>query len=193
MIFARKHKSYSDTELIDLYKETGEAWYAGELFQRHTKLIAALAYNYLKDPIETEDAVMDVFEILLTDLKQYEVRNFKAWLYSVTKNHCLKKKRAVAKERQTKEGMVASNAPVLGMNADEEREEALLRNAHLDQLEEALQELSEEQKRCVELFFLKEKSYKEVSDITGFTMKQVKSYLQNGKRNLKGQLLRKIE
>ena len=45
--------------------------------------------------------------------------------------------------------------------------------------------LNPEQKQTVELFYLQEKSYKEIVDQTGFSMNDVKSYIQNGKRNLK--------
>ena len=166
-------------------------YYVGVLFQRYTRMVSALAYNYLKDALDTEDAVMEVFETITKDLKQHEVKNFNAWLYSVTKNHCLKLKRQRAKARQVNDNLLASDASVLGLNAETEREMALLKNQRLDVLEEALQGLSNEQQQCIELFYLKEKSYKEVSELTGFSLKQVKSFLQNGKRNLQVQLLNK--
>jgi len=52
-------------------------------------------------------------------------------------------------------------------------------------LKEAMTSLNREQGLCVTLFYLEEKSYKEVVEITGFSSNQVKSYIQNGKRNLK--------
>jgi RNA polymerase sigma factor (sigma-70 family) len=56
---------------------------------------------------------------------------------------------------------------------------------NLSNLNEALKSLAEKQRICVELFYLQEKSYNEVAEITGFTMNEVKSFIQNGKRNLK--------
>lgn len=189
MFAGKQQQTCSDEELIGLYKKTNEAWYVGEVFQRYTTLIGSLAYKYLKNNAETEDAVMDVFEILQEDLKTHEIHNFKAWLYSVTKNHCLKKKRLNTKERNSRDALVTSASSVPGVHADMERELTLLKNKRLDQLETAINTLSDEQKRCVELFFLKEKRYAEVAEITGYSLKQVKSYLQNGKRNLKGLLI----
>jgi RNA polymerase sigma-70 factor (ECF subfamily) len=67
----------------------------------------------------------------------------------------------------------------LHLNKAEEKEKQFVA------LENAIEELSAEQKKCVDLFYLKEKSYVEIAEITGFTLNEVKSYIQNGKRNLK--------
>ena len=188
-MFGKRTKQHSDEELIALYKQSGDPVHAGELYMRYTQLISALAYKYLKDANETEDAAMDIFEVLLRDLKSHEVKNFKAWLFSVTKNHCLKRKRQIAKERKGGEQVLINEAPVLGLNAEEEREQAILKNERMDKIEEALGELTAEQRRCVEMFYLKQMSYQEISDETGFTLKAVKSYIQNGKRNIKIRVL----
>ncbi|HET6991786.1 MAG TPA: sigma-70 family RNA polymerase sigma factor, partial [Bacteroidia bacterium] len=128
--------------------------------------------------------VMEVFEIILRDLQHHEVNNFKTWVYSVTKHLCLKKLR--------KDSMVVTNVDQVlhNMAADESPKiEAVQLEEQLEKLKDALVRLSEEQKKCIELFYFKEKSYKEVSDLTGFSINEVKSYLQNGKRNLKGYLV----
>ena len=143
-----------------------------------------MAYNYLQNNVDTEDAVMEVFEIILRDLQHHEVNNFKTWVYSVTKHLCLKKLRKdnmeVKDVEQALRNMAADESP---------KTEALRLEEQLEKLKEALTRLSEEQRQCVELFYFKEKSYKEVSDLTGFSVNEVKSYLQNGKRNLKGYLV----
>ncbi len=181
----KKKKEFSDEELIEQYQRTGNTYFVGELFQRYTRLVSALSLKYMKNEADAEDAVMEVFELVMRDLKTHDVKNFNAWVYSVARYHCLKKKRQNTKEREGQETIYKQGGeedPLL------EREEALLKEAQLTQLNEAMSELSEEQKQCVELFYLQEKSYKEVAEITGYSMKQVKSYLQNGKRNLKGHL-----
>lgn len=188
-VFLRKKtKQLSDAELIGLYKSSKDTYYAGELFTKYSHLISALAFKYLKDADATEDAVMDVFEIMTKDLITHEVKNFNAWIYSVTKNHCLKLKRKKNREREQENNLQYEASDLFGSTTEEELELAALKDLQLTALEEALKELSAEQKQCVELFYLNNKSYAEVADLTGFTMKQVKSYLQNGKRNLKGHL-----
>lgn len=182
--WSKKETKLSDQELIEQYRKSGNSWYAGELFRRYTQLITAVSYNYLQDKVETEDAVMEVFEIILRDLQHHEVNNFKTWVYSVTKHHCLKKLRKGSLETMDVE-QALRNIP-----ADEtQKSDAIRLEEQLENLEKAVNELSQEQKQCIELFYLKQKSYKEVSKETGYSVNEVKSYIQNGKRNLKGILV----
>lgn len=176
----------SDQELVNCYKQSGDTRYVGELFQRYTPLISALAWKYLRDAAETEDTLMEVFEIIAKDLKQYEVNNFKTWLYSVTKHHCLKKVR--------KKQPLAVDAEQALMNAADDHDpqhDPYQLEIQIDRLKGAIQNLTTEQRQCIELFYLEEKSYKEVALLTGYSLKEVKSYLQNGKRNLKGYMVEK--
>ena len=180
----KKETQLSDQELIEQYRKSGNSWFAGELFRRYTQLITAVSFNYLQNTVETEDAVMEVFEIILRDLQHHEVNNFKTWVYSVTKHHCLKKLRKGSMET------IDVEQALRNMAADEtQKTETLRLEGQLEKLEKAVSELSQEQKRCIELFYLKQKSYKEVSTETGYSVNEVKSYIQNGKRNLKGLLV----
>jgi len=181
--WSKKQNDLSDQELIDLYRKSANTWYAGELFQRYTQLITAVAYNYLQNSADTEDAVMEVFEIILRDLRHHQVNNFKTWVYSVTKHHCLKKLRKDSAESLDVEQALRHAEADESSTAD-----AVKFEQQLEELKSAITRLSEEQKQCIELFYFKQKSYKEVSEQTGYSVNEVKSYLQNGKRNLKGLL-----
>lgn len=185
-----KHiKELSDEALIDQYRKEGNPAYVGELFERYTHIVFLVCMKYLKNETESEDVAMQVFEKLILDLRKYEIKTFKYWLHTVTKNQCLvfldKRKRLRHKEDaylETEQALVESGEEfsLLGEGNEKEQQLALMRKA--------MEVLKEEQKKCVELFYLKQKSYQEVSDETGYTMKQVKSYIQNGKRNLKIQM-----
>ncbi|MEZ4828130.1 MAG: sigma-70 family RNA polymerase sigma factor [Bacteroidia bacterium] len=182
----RNIKTLSDEELVNGYKESGDTAFVGELFERYTHLVYLVCMKYLKDELESEDMAMRIFEKLLTELKKYEVRSFKYWLHTVTKNQCLiwldKSKRAREKADhylETTPGFVESQEVLSLLGEGDSMEKKLIR------LESAIESLNEEQRICVELFYLHQKSYQEVADQTGFSMKQVKSYIQNGKRNLK--------
>lgn len=177
-----------DTVLIAEYKRTGDNNYVGELFKRYAHLVLGVCLKYLKSGEEAQDMTMIVFEKLLTDLKKHEVEHFKSWLYMVTKNQCLMQLRK-QKGKETVE---------IKINSSEDDDEKSVENdliGHLDdvdlkevklqQLEEGITKLNSEQKICVELFYLQNKSYVEVAEITGYELNQVKSYIQNGKRNLK--------
>jgi RNA polymerase sigma factor (sigma-70 family) len=149
--------------------------------------------KYLKDEDESKDAVMQVFEKLLEDLKKYRIENFKSWIHTTAKNHCLMKLRSEQSVFIKKEEL-KKDYPIL-MESDDEMHlnSENVNEAYLSHLEKAVDELNEEQKTCIELFYLQGKCYQEVAETTGFSMKQVKSFIQNGKRNLKIYIQSKYE
>ncbi len=172
----------TDNELIAKYKETSNNSYVGELFKRYSHLVFGVCMKYLKDTDNSKDAVMQIFEKLLTDLNKHKIDNFKSWLYSVSKNHCLMSIRN-QQVQVSFQDTIKNNNSVMEMDYNlhliNEKE------IELNNLEKAIEELNSNQKICIELFYLKEKCYQEVSEITGYSMNEVKSHIQNGKRNLK--------
>ena len=169
----------TDNELIDQFK-SGEQSALGILFTRYTSLVYGTCMKYLKDRDESKDAVMQIFEKLNQSLRQHEVSNFKSWLYVSARNHCLMYLRS-RKGKEMKE--ITSNLMesdyVLHLENEPEMEQ------NLTKLEKCIEELGQEQQQCVRLFYLQEKCYKDVSDETGYELGKVKSFIQNGKRNLK--------
>jgi RNA polymerase sigma factor (sigma-70 family) len=173
----------NDTDLLQLYKSSSDTQLIGELYKRYTHLVFGLCLKYLKNEEDSKDAVMQIFEKLLDDLKKHEVNNFKSWLYSVSRNYCLMQLRKTKTEVPADEYVINNYQGEL-MENDEELHHDFV-NLHPNKLKEALTALNEEQRKCVELFYLEEKSYKEVAELTGYSLVKVKSYIQNGKRNLK--------
>ncbi len=135
--------------------------------------------KYLKNEDDSKDAVMQIFEKLLIDLKKHDVQNFKSWLHTVAKNYSLMQLRKKNPEIPLTENIVVEKEVFV------HRDEAHQLEEQLTLMEEAIKHLKDEQKTCVELFYLKEKCYQEISEQTGFSMNEVKSFIQNGKRNLK--------
>jgi RNA polymerase sigma-70 factor (ECF subfamily) len=185
LIFSRKTESLSDLELVVRYQKNGDKQLVGMLYKRYTGFVFAVCLKYLRSRTESEDAVMQIFEKLFDDLLRHSPQHFKSWLYTVAKNHCLHIIRDKKKDLGI-EDLAKNNHPHLmeiipiAYHDDEDILEQRIGN-----LEQELHKLSEEQRICIELFYLKQKSYNEVSSITGYTLGQVKSYIQNGKRNLK--------
>jgi RNA polymerase sigma factor (sigma-70 family) len=183
--------SLSDIDLISVYKDTADKAIVGVLYKRYTRFAFSICMKYLKDEDASKDAVMQVFEKLFEDLMRHQVSNFKSWLHSVLKNHCLHIIRnqayKLAKEKEAVDSydLLVENQINLYQDIDDSFEE------RIENLEMELRNLSHEQRVCVELFYLKEKCYQEVAQITGYTMNQVKSNIQNGKRNLKISLQKK--
>jgi RNA polymerase sigma-70 factor (ECF subfamily) len=176
----------SEEELIARYRDTGDLAFVGGLFDPYVHMVFGLCMKYLHDEDDSKDAVMQIFENILRDLKIHEVRNFKSWLYMVSKNHCLKqKRREKLDQKYIDAGKTENSAPVM------EIEEVLAHTIDQvdkkknDDLHNAVAQLKGPQRQCIELVYLQEKSYKEVVELTGYEMGKVKSYVQNGKRNLK--------
>jgi len=175
----------SDDELIRAYKESENIEYVGELFQRKTHLIASLSLKFLKNETDAEDATYEVFEILTKDLLKHEVLNINSWLFSVTRNHCYKKLRKTINEREKISEQKNSSSSFMENDSDGDLLEKELLEEQLDLMEEMIEQLNEEQRICVKLFYLEKKSYVEIVNETKYELKKVKSYIQNGKRNLK--------
>lgn len=176
-----------DNELLSLYYKDGNSKWLGILLQRYTMLLFGVCMKYLKNEEEAKDAVQQVFEKAIKELDKYKVDYFKSWIYMVAKNHCLMKLRDKNKNpKEITEKMMATPAEELNPA------EHLQKDELLDKLNGSLKDLAPEQRICIEQFYLQKKSYLDIADATGFTMMQVKSYIQNGKRNLKMLLLKQM-
>lgn len=177
--------------LIKQYRESGDLKYIGRLFKSYMHLVYGVCLKYLKNREESQDAVMQIFEKLTVSLKNHEVENFKSWLFVLSKNHCLMKLRS----RQYKNEKTAKDISDLNMENSmmlHHNDEPVLEQ-NLSMLEKCIEELQSEQKKCVQLFYLDNKSYKEIELLTAYEIKKVKSYIQNGKRNLKNCIERNRE
>jgi RNA polymerase sigma-70 factor (ECF subfamily) len=177
-----KYKDYTDNDLINKFLESDDNSYVGELYKRYGHLVLGLCLKYLKNKDEAEDLVIKIFTDLMKDLKKHKVQYFKSWLYVYSKNCCLmelrKRQRELKKEIELQENVHL----VMDFSNPEHLQE---KETQILMLEKALELLNIEQKQCLELFYLKNKSYNEIIEITGFSNNEVKSHIQNGKRNLK--------
>lgn len=168
----------TDQDLLErFYQDRNNRW-LGIVLQRYTLLLLGVCMKYLKNEEEARDAVQQIFLKSLTELEKYKVQYLKSWLYMVAKNHCLMQLRDRTSITPIETQVLTADAPV-------EIHEMQEKEITLQLLETSLEELNPEQKTCVTLFYLQKKSYQAISDQTGFSLLQVKSYIQNGKRNLK--------
>jgi RNA polymerase sigma factor (sigma-70 family) len=176
----------SDKELLDNFYESHDSKWLGILLQRYTLLLLGVCMKYMKNEEEAKDCVQQVFLKAITELQKYKVEYFKSWIYMVARNHCLMKLRHLGRKIiDIDERMIVPSEEI--KPGDHLEKEKLLQA-----MSSSLGELNEEQKQCLTLFYLEKKSYHEVSEKTGFSILQVKSYIQNGKRNLKLLLDKKL-
>ena len=177
-------EQYSDATLLDLYKQDKDTKWLGYLFERYSLLVFGVCMKYLKQVNDAKDATQLVFEKAFVEINKYEVSFFKSWIYSIARNHCLMQLRS--KGHQTvfmdtipeELGEDLTTKDLFNSNED-------LLEKQIENLGEAIQHLNQEQKTCIELFYLQKLSYRDIEEKTGFNFQQVKSHIQNGKRNLR--------
>lgn len=164
-----------DEDLVAQLK-AGDGSSLGILWDRYAQLLFGVGMKYMKDVERTKDVVVDLFAALPALLAQHEVQRFRPWVHAVMRNRCLMTLRKADPLVRMDDGLPEQ---------DENGEETTLHEATLQQLETAIAELKNEQRTCIDLFYMQRKSYQQVADITGFPVEQVRSHLQNGRRNLR--------
>lgn len=175
-----KYNDITDAELLqNFYKDHDNKW-LGILLPRYTLLLLGVCMKYLKNEEDARDCVQQIFLKVINELHKYKVDYFKSWIYMIAKNHCLMKLRG------NKNVSVELNEKTIPAEEGQiDKTDLIEKETLLAKMQQAIKQLNREQQECVNLFYLQKKSYSEVSEITGFTMLQVKSHLQNGKRKLK--------
>ncbi|MFB0960974.1 MAG: sigma-70 family RNA polymerase sigma factor [Flavobacteriales bacterium] len=186
-LFKNHISTLSDIELIQAYQNENAQKFIAQLFSRYAHLVFGVSLKYLKSEAEAKDLTQDVYTVIQKKLKTHEVTNFSSWLHQITKNECLMELR-----RNKRIELV----PLTENNLEEEDshiDEKILLETKIETLLKELENLNPVQKKCMKLFYLKKMSYREITNATTYSEKEVKSYIQNGKRNLKNQLIHHAE
>jgi RNA polymerase sigma-70 factor (ECF subfamily) len=184
-VYPTSYTRLTDQEILKyFYADRNNEW-LGALLERYTMLLYGVSMKYLKNPEEARDAVQQIFLKVITELQKYEVSYFSSWLYMIAKNHCLMQLR----NRRHGISVDLVNEPVSEINEPDPLQNQTL----LKDLEDALEHLNTEQKTCIRMFYLDKKTYQAIASETGFNLLQVKSYIQNGRRNLRLLLEKKID
>jgi len=185
-ISGNRLKSRADEELLAEFRAGGDLEVLGELYSRYLHLVFGVCLKYLKEREEAKDAVMQIFEKLIIEIPRHNIENFRSWLHVVTKNYCLMQLRSGRSEKE--KFVELSKDPEYFMETvkdlhplDEDEDLRTVDNT----LEDCIERLKKEQKRCIRLFYFENRCYNEIAVNLGIDEKKVKSHLQNGKRNLK--------
>jgi len=184
----RPYTNWSDDELFQQFVKTANQELLGQLYSRYIPLVYGLCLKYLQQIEDAKDAVSNIYEELNAKIRNYQIENFRTWLYSVTTNHCLqilrKDKNRFFEEIDIQNMESDDFEHLIDINEDKEKEDAL---------NYCLNTLSKGQQRCVIYFYFDDLSYADIVEKTGFELNKVKSYIQNGKRNLKICILKKLK
>lgn len=176
----------SDSNLLESYREAGDPEVLGELYSRYIHRVYGVCMKYLKNREDARDGVMQIFEKLVTEIPKHKIENFSNWLHVVTKNYCLMQLRSEKSHREKFEEWINDQSvfmeshPVLHP-LDENEVPEVIEKA----LEDCIERLKDHQKLCIRQFYYEDRCYEEIALNLGLDEKKVKSYLQNGKRNLK--------
>jgi len=180
LIHIKSIEGLSDEALLNAFKESADQQMLAQLYLRYTDLVYGVCLKYLKDGEAAKDAVMNIYHELLIKLQSHEVENFKGWLYVVAKNHCL------TQLRKEKKMVTVEFTPAVMQSEDfTHLDNVLEKENELRKLEFCIENLPDEQKQSIRLFYLENKCYNEIVDTTGFEWNKVRSLIQNGRRNLK--------
>ena len=179
-----RHDDKDDRELLNLFYAEADNEWLGVLLQRYTGMLLGVSMKYLKNEEDARDSVQQIFLKVISEMQKYKVTWFKSWLYMIAKNHCLMKLRDKNIHPQEINENILPAQNITGEKTPPEKE------AELVKLEAAVAVLNDEQRECIILFYFRKKTYQQISELTAFSVMQVKSNIQNGKRNLKIQMQR---
>lgn len=187
MINRKNIQEYTDEEIVIAYKEAQHNLFVNELYNRYSELVYGVCLKYLKNREQAKDTFMQIFGELMNDLVKYKIDVFKPWLYQKTKNKCFMELR----KKKTYHESIDDTFII-----DESLDDLLYKQQQdniLTELEQAINLLNDKQQQCIRLFYLDKKSYQEIEQLTSLTYKEIKSAIQNGKRNLKNNLVATLE
>lgn len=187
MLLQLSYTKLEDEQLVAAYKETSNPAILGTLYKRHAHSILGLCLSYLKNYQDSQDAVMDIFEKLGPNLLQYDIKHFESWLYFVSRNYCLKRFQQKLRFRLEDISEIGEDFFV-----ENTTEIDPIIEKKLEVLSDAIDQLKDHQRKCLILFYLEGKSYKEIEYTTPYSLNDIKSYIQNGKRNLRAKILNLI-
>lgn len=189
LLFKKRTDTRTDEELLAAYKRRPSEAILGLLFRRHSHKLYGLCLSYLKNPHDAEDAVMDCFAGLPPKLLKYDIEDFESWLYLVVRNYCIRLLKEKARQRtdgldEICEEVFVESAPQNALYDVDEEER------RFEVLSDAIDQLKGPQQKCIILFYLENRSYQEIAELTSFALNEVKSHIQNGRRNLKNLILK---
>lgn len=147
------------------------------LWNETREQLLCLSNQILQDRNASQDVVSDCFERFVIHFRAGRIRSPKGWLVKVVRHESLRQYRL----RQAEQTFC-------GFSYLEEYNEE---EDGLDRVIQCMAAIRPIQRRGMELFYLEEKSYREISMELGISITRVKSVVQNGKRMVIKQLSRR--
>ena len=181
-IFHKRPHQFADQELLEQYRSSNDLEYLGILYERYVELVYGVCLKYLQEQQKAEDAVMAIFEELVEKVKKHDIEKFRPWLHVLSRNHCL------MYLRKNNRNLTVSYEPELMQSVDSRHHTIELEDqedGELQSLQDCMGQLPDKQKECIKLFYYEDKSYKEIAELKEEAVGKIRSYIQNGRRNLR--------
>lgn len=171
----------TDEALLSHFQQSGDLAYLSALYERYMPMVYGVCLKIYRDPLKSEDAVMSIYEELVRKAREHQIESFRGWLYVLARNYCLMEWRKNNRHRtdyHAPENMVYYDAVEATFEVELPVEKG-------KPLEKCMGELPHQQRKSVELFYFEDKSYKEIAVLMAEEVGKVRSYIQNGRRNLR--------
>jgi len=172
----------SDEDLLAHYQRSGETHYLGQLYERYLPMVYGVCLNILRDAHAAEDAVMGIYEELSRKVQAHQIEVFRGWLYTLTRNYCLmelRRKKRMPTDYHPPENLVHYDAITPASEFE------IARPSDVERLQLCLQGLPNKQRQSIQQFYFEGKSYQEIAQQLEEDVGKVRSYIQNGRRNLR--------
>lgn len=183
--FKNNEKTYTDEQLVRLYRESGDLKHLATLYDRYLELVYGVCLKYFKNSARAEDAAMAIFEELIDKLQRHDVHHFKPWLHTLVRNHCLMVLRKKQPYQVSLDELPAAGLARLVQSAQSMHPASANGDHHFEPLKDCIEKLPPLQRTCVLDFYFGGNSYKEIAEEYNLPLGMVRSHIQNGRRNLR--------
>ena len=159
------------------------------LVNRHEKKVYAMGLSFFRNTDDASDFTQEVFLKVYRNLSSFEGRSrFSTWLYAIAYNTAVNN---VARKPDSQYTSLA-DAEDITVDADTPERQSL-RQALRASVREAVWDLPERYRVCVDLFFFYERTYQEIESITGYPVNTIKSHVFRAKKLLREKLADLVE
>jgi len=162
-----------------------------DLVALHQRRALRIAYQYLREPADADEAVQDAFVKVFTHLGSYrETWPFEVWFTRILINGCLDRRKATRRRDRwiapvDPDSTFDEMRPMFASTAAEDPEESLLARERMDRLSKAVDDLDGRQRTIFMLCHYGDCTPREVSVMTGLNESTVRVHLFRAARKLR--------
>ena len=171
----------SDDEKLVSQTLSGDRDAFGVLVHKYQEMVYAYAFQKVRNEADAQDVTQEVFWRAYHGLYQLrQPHRFRSWLYTIMSNECKRCLVSIIKTRQRETVLEDATDDTLRI---EPAHTAPTEDWRVD-LEQALTELSDDNRVAVSMFYMGDHSLKEISEFLGVSVNTVKGKLYRARQQL---------